>query len=57
MHFIIFLSGHMLSTVHERGVKATLHEAIPKMLNWIHHFRDSKVHLYFPIDDSFLSLS
>ncbi|CAG7867376.1 unnamed protein product [Brassica rapa] len=28
--------------VHERGVKATLHEAIPKMLNWIHHFRDSK---------------
>ncbi|CAH8383900.1 unnamed protein product [Eruca vesicaria subsp. sativa] len=28
--------------VHERDVKVTLHEAIPKMLNWILHFRDSK---------------
>ncbi|KAL1192958.1 DNA replication ATP-dependent helicase/nuclease JHS1 [Cardamine amara subsp. amara] len=28
--------------VHEGEVKATLLEAIPKMLNWIHHFRHSK---------------
>lgn len=27
------------------------------MLNWIQHFRYSKVHLYFPIFDSFLSYS
>ncbi|KAL1204656.1 DNA replication ATP-dependent helicase/nuclease JHS1 [Cardamine amara subsp. amara] len=29
--------------VHEGEVKATLLEAIPKMLNWIHHFRHSKL--------------